>query len=142
MRLFSSSWKWTYLSEVDKAIITLLKIRSLPQAWKIRIYFEPRKVWEFMMEIKIEEYMIHCTRVITDLALIIYLLIMSKSLFVGSGPKMKFVQMDVLVTSHQGSFETENTSHWYKSLSSNFVHFTLKILDYLNPQMVSHTWLQ
>ena len=39
--------------------------------------------------------MIHCTRVITDLALIIYVQIMSKSLFVGSGPKIKFVQRDV-----------------------------------------------
>ena len=39
--------------------------------------------------------MIHGTRVITDLALIIYVQIMSKSLFVGSGPKMKFVQRDV-----------------------------------------------
>ena len=46
------------------------------------------------------------------------------------------------LTSHQGSFETENALHWYKSLSSNFVHFTLKILDYLNPQVVSHSWLQ
>ena len=40
-------------------------------------------------------YMIHCTRVVTDLALIIDGQIMSKSLFVGFGPKMKFVQVDV-----------------------------------------------
>ena len=40
-------------------------------------------------------YMIHCTRVISDLALIIYRQIMSKSLFVGFGPKMKVVQMNV-----------------------------------------------
>ena len=40
-------------------------------------------------------YMIHCTRVISDLALIIYGQIMSKSRFVGFGTKMKFVQMDV-----------------------------------------------
>lgn len=46
------------------------------------------------------------------------------------------------LTSHQGSFETEDASHWYKSLSSNFVHFTLKILDYLNPQIVPRSWLQ
>ena len=41
------------------------------------------------------EYMIHCTRVVTDLALIIDGQIMSKSLFVGFEPKMKLVQKDV-----------------------------------------------
>ena len=50
--------------------------------------------------LKVEMYMIHCTRVITDLALIIYIHIMSKSLFVGSGPKMKFVQRDVPTKAH------------------------------------------
>eukprot|EP00493_Phyllostaurus_siculus_P021612 UN21940 len=39
--------------------------------------------------------MIHCTRLVTDLALIIFGQIISKSLFVGFGQKMKFVQEDV-----------------------------------------------
>ena len=39
--------------------------------------------------------MIHCTRVVKDLALIIDGQIMSKSLFVGFEPKMKLVQRDV-----------------------------------------------
>ena len=40
-------------------------------------------------------YLIHCTRVVSELAPILYGQIMSKSLFVGFEPKMKLVQRDV-----------------------------------------------